>query len=138
MDESFGKEYKLCSQKVIEQIFRADLKVKQFPFVLHYSFHTLPTTKSFQAVISAPKRIFRKAHERNRIKRLMKEVLRKQKSSLENELLAQNKQLALFLIYTSKEELEYKVLKAKMEHLLQKLILVIKESSEENQVKLTF
>lgn len=133
MDESFGKEYKLCSQKVIEQIFQADLKVKQFPFVLHYSFQTLPSTKSFQVVISAPKRIFRKAHERNRIKRLMKEVLRKQKSTLENELLTQNKQLALFLIYTSKEELEYQVLGVKMEHLLQKLILVIKESSEEKR-----
>jgi len=84
-----------------------------------------------QAGFSVSSKYFKKAVDRNRIKRLMKEVLRKQKSTLENELLAQNKQLALFLIYTSKEELEYKVLEVKMELLLQKLIATIQESSFE-------
>lgn len=122
MNEKFGKEYKLCSQKAIEHLFQQETKVKNFPFVLHYTPMELPTPERFQVVISAPKRIFRKAHERNRIKRLMREVLRKKKHGLEDKLNEQSQQLALFLIYTSKDELSYAVLENKMEHLLQKLI----------------
>lgn len=122
MNESFGKEYKLCSQKAIEALFQQQLKVKQFPFVLHYAAMELPTDKRFQVVISAPKRIFKKAHDRNRIKRLMREVIRKKKLTLEQVLEAKNQQLALFLIYTNREELEYSVLEHKMEQLITKLI----------------
>lgn len=125
MDETFGKDYKLCSQKLIEKLFQEDQKIKQYPFVLNYSFQELPSKKSFQVVISAPKRIFRKAHDRNRIKRLMREVLRKNKSILEEELIKQKKQLALFLIYTSKEELEYVILEQKIKLLLIKLVAEI-------------
>jgi len=121
MDETFGKAYKLCSQKAIKALFEQKKMVKQFPFVLHFSPMELPTDKSFQVVISAPKRIFRKAHDRNRIKRLMKEVFRKNKLILENKLATKEQQLALFLIYTGKEEMEFPVLLRKMESLLEKL-----------------
>jgi ribonuclease P protein component len=121
IDESFGKEYKLCSQKIIDLIFEKNQKVKQFPFILSYVEMVIPSTKSFQIVISAPKRIFRKAHERNRIKRLMREAIRKKKVSLEIELIKNQKQLALFLVYTSKEELKYEIIEQKIEQLLNKL-----------------
>ena len=121
MDETFGKAYKLCSQKAIKAVFEQKKSVKQFPFVMHYAPMELPTDKSFQVVISAPKRIFRKAHDRNRIKRLMKEVFRRNKLILEEKLATNQQQLALFLIYTNKEEMEYEVLLRKMESLLLKL-----------------
>ncbi len=122
IDESFGKEYKLCSQKLIDSIFEKNQKVKQFPFILSYLEVAIPSVKTFQIVISAPKRIFRKAHERNRIKRLMREAIRKKKVSLENELEKHQKQVALFLIYTSKEELKYELIEQKIEQLFNKLI----------------
>lgn len=122
MNQKFGKGYKLCSQRAIELLFKQETKVKNFPFVLHYAQMELETTERFQVVISAPKRIFRKAHDRNRIKRLMREVMRKNKIGLEEKLNEKGQQLALFLIYTSKDELAYTVLENKMENLLQKLI----------------
>ena len=122
MDETFGKSYKLCSQKAIASIFEQKKSVKQFPFVLHYAPMELPTDKSFQVVISAPKRIFRKAHDRNRIKRLMKEVFRKNKLILEEKLTTNQQQMALFLVYTNKEEMEYTLLLRKMESLLLKFM----------------
>jgi ribonuclease P protein component len=121
MYQTFGKAYKLCSEKAIQQVFEGKKSVKQFPFVMHYAPMELPTNKSFQVVISAPKRIFRKAHDRNRIKRVMKEVFRKNKLILENALATKDTQLALFLIYTNQEELKYEVLLRKMEQLLQKV-----------------
>lgn len=126
MDQTFGKPYKLCSKKAIEAIFEEKKTVKQFPFAMHYSLMELPTDKPFQVVISAPKRIFRKAHDRNRIKRLMKEVIRKNKLILEDYLLANQQQLALFLVYTHKEEMKYEVLLHKMESLLLKTLNEIK------------
>ncbi len=122
MDQSLGKEYKLCSQKIIQQIFEAKRSVKQFPFVLNYCFSELPSEKSFQIVIAAPKRIFRKAHDRNRIKRLCRETIRKNKYILEDYLSENKKQLALFFVYTNKEEMDYEVLLKKTETLFKKLI----------------
>lgn len=122
MDQTFGKEYKLCSQKIIKAIFDEKKTIKQYPFVLNYAFLELPTDKPFQVVISAPKRIFRKAHERNRIKRLCRETVRKNKLILEDELTKEQKQAALFLVYTSKEELSYEILLKKTELLFKKFV----------------
>ena len=123
MNQTLGKEYKLCSQKIIQQIFEEKRSVKQFPFVLNYFLSELPTEKAFQIVIAAPKRIFRKAHDRNRIKRLCRETIRKNKFILEEYLSASNKQIALFFVYTNKEEMEHDVLLKKTESLFKKLII---------------
>lgn len=51
----------------------------------------------------------------------MREVFRKNKLILESYLTTNNQQIALFLVYTSKEELPYELLLGKMERLLTKL-----------------
>lgn len=51
----------------------------------------------------------------------MKEVFRKNKLILEDKLETNAQKLALFLVYTNKEEMEYDVLLRKMESLLHKL-----------------
>lgn len=126
MNQKFGKAYKLCSKRAIDSLFEEKRAVKQYPFVITYARMQLPTAKAFQVVLSAPKRIFRKAHERNRIKRLMKETIRKKKGVLEDYLVERGLQMALFLVYTSKDELEYKLLEQKMEQLLNKLVTELK------------
>ena len=98
MNEKFGKEYKLCSQKVIQSIFDEKKSVKAYPFLIHYSLIPLSSDASFQITVSAPKRNFKKAHDRNRIKRLMREAIRKNKLILEPFLLENKKQVALFMI----------------------------------------
>ena len=127
MDQTLGKEYKLCSQKVIQEIFEVKKVVKQFPLVLNYKLTQVPSEKSFQLVFAAPKRIFRKAHDRNRIKRLCRETVRKNKLILEDFLTENQFQVALFLVYTNKEELPYEVLLKKTEQLFQKLVTQLKE-----------
>ncbi len=128
MNEKFGKEYKLCSQKVIQSIFDAKKSVKAYPFLIHYSLLPLTSEASFQITVSAPKRNFKKAHDRNRIKRLMREAIRKNKLILEPFLLESNKQVALFMIYTAREEIPYEVLFKKTTLLFTQLI---KELSNE-------
>jgi ribonuclease P protein component len=105
MDQTFGKEYKLCSKKLIESLFKEGKSVKAFPFTLVYLRHENSADVPFQIVISAPKKINRHAHDRNRIKRVAREAIRKNKFILEDFLSTNNLQLAIFLVYTSKEEM---------------------------------
>ena len=122
MNESFGKEYKLCSQKKIQEIFDERKSLRSYPFVMHYKVVNEGEKTRFQVVVSAPKRTFRKATDRNRIKRLMRESIRKNKLYLEPFLSEQNIQLALFMIYTSKEELPLDTLMKKTQQLFKQLI----------------
>lgn len=121
MDERFGKAYKLCSRKTIESVFKQGRSVRVYPYVVYFQENELPEGQPFQLVFSAPKKIFRLAHERNRIKRLMREAFRKKKVILEEALGRDRKQLALFVIYTAKEELPLQKLMARTEQLLTRI-----------------
>ncbi|HLU86776.1 MAG TPA: ribonuclease P protein component [Taishania sp.] len=134
MNEQFGKEYKLCSKKLINSLFENGRKVSSFPFAATYKLTELPNDKvPFQVVISVPKRIYKHAHDRNRIKRLIRECLRKNKSILENflnNLPNNNRQLALFLVYRHNEELDYETLMNKMSKFLLTLTTAIEKHEE--------
>lgn len=133
MDQRFGKEYKLCSKKIIERLFEKGSRLNSFPFSLTYGYETLPDpTVHFQVVISVPKRIFKRAHDRNRIKRLVRECLRKNKHILEDFLSSESNkkgQMALFLVYRFNEEPDYDTLMRKMS----KLLLTLTTSIEKNE-----
>ena len=122
MDYCLGKENKLCSPKIIDDVFASGYQVKSYPFVLKFKETPLPKDVSFQIVFSAPKRTFRKATQRNRIKRLCKEAFRQHKHPLDDFLKHHNKQLALFLVYTPKEELAISLLGGQTDKLIKKII----------------
>lgn len=104
MDERFGKEYKLCSRSLIEEVFKQGVAVKSYPLKLIYlKTEKLTYSKHFQIAISVPKRNFKSAVDRNYIKRMLREVIRKNKLLIEPFLIQQEKKLALFLIFGDKE-----------------------------------
>lgn len=120
--ENFGKAYKLCSRKTIDRLFKEGKQLRAFPLSMYY-LEMEPVEKvPFQVVISAPKRQFKRAHDRNYVKRLIKEVLRKEKQPLEDLLTASGKQLALFIVYTNKEILPYPELEKCARKLVGKLL----------------
>lgn len=100
-DFSFGKEFKICSKKKIDLLFEKGKTFKSFPFVLHFLESDFEEKVPFQFVFSAPKRSFKRAHDRNYIKRLFREVVRHRKSELEQ--LFPNKKMHYFMIYSHKE-----------------------------------
>jgi ribonuclease P protein component len=121
MDEKFGKEYKLCSRKTIDLLFKEGQQLRSYPFTVYFTDYKNEANKSFQLVFSAPKRSFKRAHDRNLVKRLMRETFRKKKLILEEELDKQQKQIALFVIYTPKELPKYADLELQTEKLLKKI-----------------
>ena len=102
---SFKKDERLCSKKVIEKLFLEGKSIFVFPIKIIYLETKLPTNSPAQAAFSVGKRNFKRAVQRNLIKRRMREIYRLNKSKLYYELV--DKQLAVFFIYTGKTILEY-------------------------------
>lgn len=129
-DESLPKAFKLCSVKKIEQLFAHGLPIKAYPLRLVYLIEecaaTAPTAAPFQVLLAAPKRRFKMAHDRNYIKRLMREVLRKNKTSLIEQLVRSNKKLVFSLTYIANELPNYQLLEQKLCKALDQLIQELK------------
>jgi ribonuclease P protein component len=80
------------------------------------------TEKTFMKVgVGVSKRHFKKAVDRNRIKRLMREAYRLQKLPLQNILKEKKYSLQVFFIYTGKELPEYLLIKEKIATVLLQL-----------------
>jgi ribonuclease P protein component len=122
------KEERLKRRKIIEQLFSEGRAVSAFPIRVQYKLVDELLAGSLQAGFSASSRTFKRAVDRNRIKRLMREAYRLQKAPLEQALQTKQRRLALFLIYTGKELPEYALIKEKMDVVLKKLVQTITNS----------
>ncbi len=83
-----------------------------------------------QATFSVSSKNFKKAVERNRIKRVMREAYRLQKNSLQNQLKADQKNLAIFIIYNDKKLPEFENIFEKMHGALDRLSKIISLQKE--------
>jgi ribonuclease P protein component len=76
---------------------------------------------TLQFGVGASSRNFKKAVDRNLVKRRIREAYRQQKTGLENVLSEQGSTLRVFFIYTARELPEWDLVNAKMQLALQKL-----------------
>lgn len=132
MDFSLPKKYKLCSLKQIEELYAKGKLVKAFPIrILYLLDENSPSdalangaedTPMFKVLFSAPKRKFKHAHDRNYIKRLLREILRLNKHELEQLLTQQNKKLIFSITFVATERPDYKFLEQKFLKAFQQLL----------------
>jgi ribonuclease P protein component len=114
------KEERLKSRKVIQQLFKEGKSFSVFPFRVIYLVDQ-NLIYSLQAGFSVSARNFKKAVDRNRIKRLMRESYRLQKNILQIEADKNPQKLAIFFIYTGKELPQYPMVFEKIRNAILKL-----------------
>lgn len=102
---TFRKHERVKSRKLIEALFRNG-KVLQAP-PLRITWLPLPQAGLLQAGVGVSARNFKKAVQRNRIKRLLRETYRLQKAPLQAVLQQQQQGVALFILFTGKQLPEY-------------------------------
>lgn len=123
MSYTFTKEERLCSKRLIEDLFRNGSSFVVYPYrvVFLYQPSIQQSAVSAQCMISVSKRRFRKAAARNAIKRGIREVYRLQKSDLYNFLQEHAGHLLLAFQYVGKEKEPYAMLYQRMGKVLTKL-----------------
>ena len=119
---TWKKEEKLKSRKHIERVFREGKSFAVFPYKVIYLLSPAPAQAPLQAGFGASSRHFKKAVDRNRIKRLGREAYRLQKASLHDHLAKKGLSMAVFFVFIGKELPEYTTVTAKIAVALQKLI----------------
>lgn len=112
----------------MDLLIDSGITVKSYPFIAKLKGMELGDQIPFKLVITAPKRTFKFAHDRNRIKRICREAIRLNKSKLESYLLNEHKQIALFLFYTAKEELSQELLQKNTVKLFNNIIKKLEEN----------
>ena len=93
-----------------------------YPFKVFYVRDNIPTVSPAQILITVPKRSFKKAVDRNRVKRLVRESYRKNKKVLNDNLIRDNINLILGLVYVGETILSYQEIERKLILILQRLI----------------
>ena len=123
---AFKKNEKLCSKKLIDEVFENGKSISKGCLrIIYLCKNKLPETTN-QVLISVAKKRFKKAADRNRIKRLIREAYRLNKTELQELSRQQQQQINLAIIYQSNEILNYQAVEADLKSALIKLISKIK------------
>lgn len=128
---TLGKSERLKSRKQIERLFSEGKNFPLAPFRIYYMVSPIitnsPSSLQFGAGVSGKN--FKRAVDRNRVKRLTREAYRLQKKELQATLTQKKIQLNVFFIYTGKELPEFNTVKEKVNVILNKLIKIVNENN---------
>ena len=128
MRYTFGKQEKLKSRKLIGRLFEDGDSVKKFPIRLVYLQTEHTSDYPIQAGFSVPKRNFKNAVDRNRIKRLMREAYRLTKNEVYEDL---EHPFVFMFTFMGKKEPSYVEVEQKIKQVLALFKKEIKNQSDE-------
>lgn len=119
---TLGKANKLCSKKEIDHVFSRGKKMISPPFLF---FTTLKEKAedgtAFKILISIPKKNIKKAHDRNYIRRCVREGLRINKQGLVDYSEQHAVQINLCMVYIWKEVLDSAQIQIETQKVIQKI-----------------
>ncbi|HTB99128.1 MAG TPA: ribonuclease P protein component, partial [Ferruginibacter sp.] len=115
-----------------EQLFKEGKSFSLFPFRVIYLLQPANNIAQLQAGFSVGTKHFKKAVDRNRIKRLIRESYRLQKSVLEDLVKNKNKDLRIFFIYTGTDTPEHSIVSEKINFCIKRLLKITDENSAKN------
>jgi ribonuclease P protein component len=113
--QKLPKNEKVKSKKIVEALFSSKVQSFEYPFKI-FSLFADDAQSSPQILISIPKRNFKKAVDRNRLRRQIREIYR-----INKKLIKPPAPLAIAIILVSKEKIEFPMLQKKLIGILSRL-----------------
>lgn len=119
MRNTLGAAERLKREKDLNALFLSGKAHSLFPLraVFHLADRPEGETAPVRICVSAPKKKFRRAHDRNRVKRLLREAWRIRKTAV-YEAVPEGRQLHLMLIFSGKELPEMPAIATAVEKLI--------------------
>lgn len=127
---TFSKEERLCSRTLIKGLFSGGSSFFVYPFAVHYqlvpdSISAYPAQVTF--VVS--KKRFKRAVDRNLLKRRMREAYRLNKVNFYEQLRSEKKELVFLVSYSAQDIQSFDYLQRKLIKMLDKLLEEIKQQA---------
>ncbi|MBI2269384.1 MAG: ribonuclease P protein component [Bacteroidetes bacterium] len=122
MTYTFKKAERLGSKTLIEKLFKSGRSFTTDPFRITWLEFSLNTGHPAQIAFAVPKKNFRRAVDRNKLKRRAREAYRKNKSRLYDNLKEQSRSIILMLVYIAKEPVSQAVIDTKINTIIDRLI----------------
>lgn len=114
---TFTKAERLSKEKTIKELFEKGSSFYLYPFKVIYIPNPDKSASVHQVLISVPSRQFKRAVDRNKIKRRIREAYRLQKEVFNTK----DEKTIFTFIYTAKDILPYAELKEKVHMVINKL-----------------
>ncbi|TXC85121.1 ribonuclease P protein component [Luteibaculum oceani] len=130
MPNTFPKSEKLKSRKAIKSLFEGGIRIGKFPVQVFYLPGDTDEANGVKAGFSVSKRKVRSAVNRNRIKRLMREAYRLNKSGLLEITRDRGISLNVFWVYQATEEFNFTEIESKISFLINRLIEQLQEDEK--------
>lgn len=129
---SYQAKEKLKSRKLMDQLFTVGKSVSVFPVKAFYNEINTALDFPVKVGVGVSSRNFKKAVDRNKIKRLLRECYRLNKQPLLDFATTTNKNFAVFFLFVDKSLPNFEILLIKLPLVIDKLINQLNENSSTN------
>lgn len=126
MSSKFPKKEKLKSESLIHAIFEEGKSITRYPLKLIYLDIKVPAEAKIQCGFTVPKRNFKSAVKRNRIKRLLRESYRLNKEQIFNNI---EGSFAFLFLYLGKDMPQYEEVEKQMRVILKQFLIKVTNES---------
>jgi ribonuclease P protein component len=129
---TLSRSERLKSRKQIDMLFRQGNHLNVYPLRASFILSKESKHGPLQFGVGVSGKWFKKAVDRNRIKRLARESWRLQKNNLKKIILDKQLNMVVFIVYTGRDKPEYEMISQSMSKVIEKLYGIANEAAEAN------
>ena len=123
MGQTFRRQERLTSSRSIGLLSKKGESIKQGPLKLIWSKRLEDNGSSVKTAVSVPKSKFKRATDRNKLKRRIREAYRKNKKPLTDHLELKMKKISLLIVYQSGTIATYESIETAIKNSIVKIIV---------------